>query len=840
MPTPVVQLVANRYIDLDQYEVFDKAIGFQATDILTGFIWILSVSQDPVDHETVEAVFGKPDLRWLRETPSGAIYEAGPGVEIDDSDPDAPVILATPGQNPCRIYVAPYGEGDDTADGLTPSTMVNTAYVGLQKIIAAGGGTLTLSNGWRARADVVTDPPTPGNMAGYGIWLRGDGVTAEGWLPSVPLVIEGVGVSPDILFAPPGMATGKAGCATNNYAPLPNPFPGTFPYRSYPGIWISKTVDRITIDGVALQDSVYCPVRIGVDYFRNASDGSPQFITATSATRAAGEVTFTLTLPTAIPIAQLQRTSNVVTATVSSPSAKQTFPPWRVGTVVRITSTDPGNFPSVDATILSVVANVDSSSDWSFTYAQSGADHTSANPASVQSHGCAPGEFLDFNSTIPQIAATQYRVASCTADTVTVTDPYGGAAVFGGTLPASGTWANPGALAHQERMYTAVMGAVVKTFAANIPGDATFGEFYGGPTIDIGVGLAVAPVIEQCQVQGLSLADLGGDAYPRDEVRMAAIAVTAGSPANPIETAVVILNSYAANGGLYQEAPANGSDTRVINFLGEAASGPVNPPVVRVLGNYDSDIYIDNARVADIQVGLPEVIVDGLNPLTPPNAQRTTVLASGIDNEITTSFGAPVYAQIISRTTDNENGNAAILLDSNQAILGAVPIVTYTDGPGDDITLATDWAVDTAAANSTDIDLANVHFGPDGTDYEFEMQLDIDASSAISLQPNSLTTNQESYLVGWGAGGSIGGGPFSDLRLGANTGAAVYNIRGSISQPVGLTRQWSAEVVQLEGGNRYTYKIMGTWSATTVITGFRVHCSTGSGINSGTVRTRQR
>lgn len=585
------------------------------------------------------------------------------------------------GQNPCTIYVAPYGDGDDDADGLTRQTMVNTASVGYAKLLAAGGGILNLSPNWRARADI----DNPGDMAAFGLWIRGDGVAAENWQASCPCIITGEGVSPDILFCQPGAAIGRAGASTLTNAPVIDG--GGFPYRKYPGIWIVKTTDRITIRDVALSDSVYCPARVSIDYNRDGISGAPQFLTCTSATRAAGEVTFSLTLPSAIPISLLNRAVNGTTVTASfgaipnTPSgANATFPPWHVGTVVRIASTD-ANFPSGDVTITSVAANLDRSTDWSFTYEQANAytGNSIANPATVQSHACSPGEFLDFASIIPQVPATQYRVSSVTADTVTVTDPYGGNALLLPTVPASGTWTNPGSLCHQERVYVAAMGVVFDNFSSQVPGDATFGLFYGGPTIDEGCSVAINTTVERCQLAGVFLADVGLDAYPRDEVRMAAWSVSPGNNTYSPATGAVALKNYSANGGLYQEAGGNGSSTIVVDWLGEASSGPKNAPAVQVYGNYNSAIKVDNARVADMANGLPEVVVDGLNPPVYPLAQLTKVDNSGIYNQVNTSYGIPVYNQLVIRNIGTDpgeisvgsaNGKALVLLDSNQVLVG--------------------------------------------------------------------------------------------------------------------------------------------------------------------------
>ena len=576
--------------------------------------------------------------------------------EVGDGGPNS-----GPGLNPLTIYVSP--TGSDSNDGLTTSAAVHTGYAGYAKIVAAGGGILHLAEGsdWG------------GPVTNQGMWIRGDNATIPGWQAAVPCVITGEGAS-SVLFSNPGAAGVNAGAGLSD----------TYAYRKKPGIWISKAVTRITVKDIRLNDYLFNPIRLAMDYHRN-SDGSIQNITVTHAARAGGFTVLDVTLPAGYPISNLSRTSNVVTATVPTPSANQTFPPWKAGQKVYINSTDV-NFSSGQKTLLSVVANLDSSTNWGFTYAETAANATGTNPGNVQSHGCSDGEYLDLDSTDAKFPATQYTVASHTYNTITVLDPWGGELDnFGNAMPATDSANNIGTLVHQERVYCATLGTNLDNVTFTMPAGALYGLYYAGPGVDSGTQIAIGlQVSGGSQLQGVALGNGPGDVpFPRDDNRMAALLSSPGSPTNGVEPALIVQDSYSVDGGIRVVAGTNGCTVVVNNFIGEAASTLVQPPAVEVVGNFYSKVYIDYAIVADIDNSLPNVVVTNVP------AQNCIVSRCGLV-DLQTSFGAPPYPVTVARvigvasgniTLGSVNANAIEFFDANQVSMGVVQLKDFTLNP---------------------------------------------------------------------------------------------------------------------------------------------------------------
>ena len=64
----VVEVPGRSFVALQSLDVSGFPVGGVVTDINSGGAFKLAVSSSAVDHTTVEAVFGHPELRWLLQT----------------------------------------------------------------------------------------------------------------------------------------------------------------------------------------------------------------------------------------------------------------------------------------------------------------------------------------------------------------------------------------------------------------------------------------------------------------------------------------------------------------------------------------------------------------------------------------------------------------------------------------------------------------------------------------------------------------------------------------------------------------------------------------------------
>lgn len=534
-----------------------------------------------------------------------------------------------PGLGGGQIFVAQ--NGSDANDGSDWQRAMLTGYAGYRKLVNQyGGGVLNL-------AGVIN---WGGPVTKQGMWFRGDGATVPGFLPCDNVTFNGYGQSTDSLFQRPGCAIIVAG-ATNSDA---------YEFRKKPSLWISKSQKLMTFNNIRINGFPFQPFRAGWDYFRN-SDGTVQEITITGATRTSNVTTYTVTLPTGTAITSLSRTSNVVTASVAQPAGAATFPPYRVGQIVRVNTGGDPDFPDIDVSVATVVAALEDSSDWSFTYIQTGSDHAPKiiAGANVQSHGCGAfgeGEYIDLDSgSNTDFPATQYRVTGHTVNTITVADPWGGQPNnTGGTCPASATGTTIGTLCHQERLYASIQRPIFTNVNASIPSSLLY-MYASGPCYDFGAAIAAGPQLYYCQTVGLSLPDIGMTVYPRDDDRMSAIFMAPGGPLCNAGSSIGVYNSSGADGGIRVRTGQNNGLVDVKNWVGDIGNSTRIPPAVDVIGNGTMIVDVDYAIQADNDATVPNVRVSN----TPPNQIRVRRsglvdaigLAGDMNSAVWASSGAP-------------------------------------------------------------------------------------------------------------------------------------------------------------------------------------------------------
>ena len=63
-----IEVPGQSFVALASFDVSGFPVGGTVTDIATGGSFALAVSSSAVDHSTVEAVLGRPELRWLLQT----------------------------------------------------------------------------------------------------------------------------------------------------------------------------------------------------------------------------------------------------------------------------------------------------------------------------------------------------------------------------------------------------------------------------------------------------------------------------------------------------------------------------------------------------------------------------------------------------------------------------------------------------------------------------------------------------------------------------------------------------------------------------------------------------
>lgn len=178
---------------------------------------------------------------------------------------------------------------------------------------------------------------------------------------------------------------------------------------------------------------------------------------------------------------------------------------------------------------------------------------------------------------------------------------------------------------------------------------------------------------------------------------------------------------------------------------------------------------------------------------------------------------------------DGSSGDPLGIQSGNVAAVQAVmiPAVTAT--------------VSGAAATDVDLDLSALGDG----DYEIAFSIIAGAAGSVNLtvQPNSVSTNQQCVNCYQSIGGtpSAGGATASNLYLVAlNTG---YKAQGRFYlKKVGALHFYHSDGCVFDGSDagKFGYVVNGRWNVAIALTGIRIHSDTASGIGVGSVFTARR
>ena len=537
----------------------------------------LTLSTASLVTDQVVAVAGIDGYRWIRGGGSGS----------------------GSGKNAQLVYVSP--EGDDVHnDGSSWEAPLKTGYVGYQKIVASQGGTLFLAD----------STEWGGPVPGQGCWIRGDGKDVPGFLPSCACVIEGVGQTTQTLFERPGQVQLYGG---SNLDP---------DFRNKPGVWLAAVGNAsITFKNIKPVPAVgfqtfgqnhYLPWRAGWDFVRNSSDGSIQELTIASSSRAAGVSTHLVTLPAGVAIQSATRTSGIVRVTIPRPAGLASFPPWGNGVTVWIESSDTTNFPSGAFEVKLVAANANALTDWSFSYDQSGADHTTANMGVVRSPMSKPGDLIDLESSSAQFPSTRYRVSSVTVTssttaTIAVTDIFGG---HNGVNATQGATANIGQMSHEERTLASVLGPAFINCSNYMVNVDELGLYKFGPGWDFGATLAISAKATQCAFYGYF--PIPSSDVPWDEDRMCAVFLE-----GDLLDGSLITEDCTGTQAEIRTITGSSQSELVIDCLFDSSTGYPPPPYhFSGQGGGNAFLTVVNALVADNAAGYGMPIVDGVQPLS--------------------------------------------------------------------------------------------------------------------------------------------------------------------------------------------------------------------------------
>lgn len=511
-------------------------------------------------------------------------------------------------------YVSGSPKAKDTNDGLGWDTAKRTGYAAAAAVLTSGGGTVYMADGssWG------------GPVGGQGAYLRGDGATIPGWLSTldgsgapIQLRVIGVGRGNSYPFTKAGAATIYAGSNVDA------------DFRTKPAMWLVRCSTQVSFENIAFKpapgyegssgEATNLQARISWDYNRNA-DGSLRSMVASSSARAGGLATHVVAMPAGIPVASASRSGAVVTVTLPRPAGQATFPPWRTSTTVWIQSTD-AHFPSGAYQLLTCNSNVDSQTDWGFTYNDGGSGSFTTTGLTVSSPGCGVGSIIEVQGVNVEFPArthvvTGVSVASATQATITVTDESGGASASPGYFDgpngrihytvSSGNYGVT--ILTQERGYAACVAPNLDGFVAlRNPGFSQF--FTAGPTIDIGGTRAVHTHLSDSYVTGY---------YP--DPRTTTPYLRWQHPA-----IVVYAYSNAGNGGLVTlrltgvDACIAGSTNEQEGYFEidvpvfDSGTG-YPPPFADIDGGRFTIVNVRDIHVADAAVAYQEPVFNGIPP----------------------------------------------------------------------------------------------------------------------------------------------------------------------------------------------------------------------------------
>ncbi len=498
-----------------------------------------------------------------------------------------------PGLNTATIFASPLG--DDSNDGLTWTTAVETGYVGYAKIVAAGGGYLNCADG--------TDWGGP--VAGQGCWLRGDGLTVPGWQVAVPSVISffGTGITSGFHnpFQQPGAGIMYAGDNSTGV------------FRKKPAIWVTRTENTVVFNNVTPRPGVayanghegnFASFRAGWDYIR-AEDGSINALTISSAERVnvspgIGTTTLTTDLLPAITVIAAQRTSGVTLLTIPRPGTVKA-PPWKTDTKFWFQSTDV-NFTSGAYTVLATSANIVDDANWSIQFVDAHADTpVIAAPGTVRTNYAVLNDVIELESTAAQFPSTAYQVLSTSitganTGTIAVVDRMGNG--YNGVTSNAGPTANIGTLLLQCRSYMPALGTTFNNCAGTRTQNfANYTEF--APMYDFGTALAFSYEINDCCMDGLFPTVASG--VPRDPLNHTSCLVQG----EQIQSSSLRANRTTGHAANFLATIGVTTAVLELNDVVFDANDPSGecPGAYTIFGTDGGTLILNNIIVADAAVG---------------------------------------------------------------------------------------------------------------------------------------------------------------------------------------------------------------------------------------------
>jgi hypothetical protein len=628
-------------------------------------------------------------------------------------------VSSGPGLNSATYYVSPLGS--DTADGLTWSTAVETGYVGYAKIVAAGGGYLTIASGssWG------------GPVAGQGAWFRGDGLTVAGWQEAVPCVIQGVGDYAQNPFVPPGLAVLHAG--SNDAAD----------YRLKPAVWLTYAEFPVQFRGIATapstghadsQEMPYQSFRIGWDYNRN-DDGTIMYQAITSSARTgsagAGTTTHTAALSPAFTVTSARRLNNITTLTIPRPGTVKS-PPWTQAVPFWFASTS-GSFTAGAYSVRSCAANVQDDAHWDISYSDPGVDTgVISSPGTVRSAITTTNSFIDLESSSAQFPSTQYLVTAvsvvdATTCHISVLDVYGG---YNGVNVTQGATANIGQLAHQERGFNATFGTGIADCSARSSQDVA--KLYRmGPSIDIAGNVADTPVMTGTYLEGFKPTAVSGAPY--DETRMVAGLIWGGPAAS---SGLIAADLKGSQTGFRVSIGQNTSVFQVVRATFDSNTGEAPAPYV-IDGGASTTLLLQDISVADSSGGF------GTDLASITGIPALNISGNSVYGFIGGAVGPARNAIHVSQSADSTNPwvNLTVGTWADLQITGKHPASWRNGTPANArfLNLLTGVASFADAPSSTGI--ADPFGGTGAVQYNDTTHASVNGKSGTLVYPNAVDTH---------------------------------------------------------------------------------------------------
>lgn len=461
------------------------------------------------------------------------------------------------GYNTTELYASP--AGSNANDGTTWATAKKTV-ASAYDALPSTGGTIYFEDNTK-----WSDGTEGGGLVDLNpMWVTARSLTApSGWRLAKAARCVGVKSRLSSGFGYSGRATLLMQSATND--------------RFHPSLWWVGFVAGLSLENAVVAGTPRCCARIGWDYARKP-DFSLLGIAVTSAVRAAGSTTYTLSPLPSYSVLSGSRSGGIVTLVLDPTTLDRNTIPFDGSARFHLTSTN-GAFPTGDYTIVDGNNGV-------LIYSDGGSNvgSTSLVGSTVQTHGMSVGSRLDLSSTDANFPSTMYKVTASDLNTVTVSDPYS---------PSSASGTNIGNVFVQDAyhfssaLYSLVNSHFVVSGLSSVSDDTVT-----GPALHIGGGAAANVKVEECHFDAYGVAS---PATVLDPDRNAALLADGGSFNS---TGVELYRNTANTGGcrLYGNAAA----AFVIDgLLVDASTTTALPPAVW-LGQAGNTGSFTKHRIANI------------------------------------------------------------------------------------------------------------------------------------------------------------------------------------------------------------------------------------------------